>query len=271
MIHGFRITILTGIFPNLGACFSRIELVFSTFSCCWRSRGTVSRVRIQQARNGRFHCMIFDIVQGSAFLAWKVGRNSRLNFFRGIRIVWTFRYFFLLNGETATKQGHFTKETGFVARLRSAVTSVKGTGRLLYIVCCWFPISVYRYHVLLFAVTIHWTATEHPRWEEQQTHQIEMASGDHSGSITYSFKCGLRGLHVYKEVWSPIVGEQLKCCYERNNCYDRYAITVTKCLRCRLGNSTVGHLPREISRATRSGRSGLFVLKSSTRTTEDLP
>ena len=158
-----------------------------------------------------------------------------------------------------------------VARLRSAVTPVKGTGRLLYIVCCWFPISVYRYHVLLFAVTIHWTATEHPRWEEQQTHQIEMASGDHSGSITYSFKCGLRGLHVYKEVWSPIVGEQLKCCYERNNCYDRYAITVTKCLRCRLGNSTVGHLPREISRATRSGRSGLFVLKSSTRTTEDLP
>ena len=50
----------------------------------------------------------------------------------------------------------------------------------------------------------------------------------------------LRGFHVYKEVWSPIVGEQLKCCHERNNCYDRYAIA-----------STVGHLPREISRATR--------------------
>ncbi|CAH3158763.1 unnamed protein product [Porites evermanni] len=72
-----------------------------------------------------------------------------------------------------------------------------------------------------------------------------MASRDHSGSITYSFKCGLRGFHVYKE---------------RNNSYDRYAIAVTKCLRGRLGNSTVGHLPREISRATRSGRSGLFVL-----------
>lgn len=62
---------------------------------------------------------------------------------------------------------------------------------------------------------------------------------------------GLRGFHVYKEVWSPIVGEQLKCCYERNNCYDRYAIAATKRLRGRLANSTVGHLPREISRATR--------------------
>ena len=56
---------------------------------------------------------------------------------------------------------------------------------------------------------------------------------------------------VYNEVWSPIVGEQLKCCYERNNCYDRYAIAAQKRLRGPLADSTVGHLPREISRATR--------------------
>ena len=43
----------------------------------------------------------------------------------------------------------------------------------------------------------------------------------------------------------------MKCCYERNNCYDRYAIAATKRLRARLANSTVGHLPREISGATR--------------------
>ena len=41
----------------------------------------------------------------------------------------------------------------------------------------------------------------------------------------------------------------MKCCYERNNCYDRYAIAATKRLRCRLADSAVGHLPREISRA----------------------
>ena len=88
----------------------------------------------------------------------------------------------------------------------------------------------------------------------------------------YSFKCDLRGFHVYKEVWSPIVGEQLKCCYEINNCYDRHAIAETKRLRGRLADFTVGHLPWEISRATRFFHSeeGLFVLKSSARTTGDL-
>ena len=73
----------------------------------------------------------------------------------------------------------------------------------------------------------------------ENTPDLDMASRD------------LRGFHVYKEVWSPIVGEQLKCCYERNNCYDRYAIAATKRLRGRLTDSAVGHLPEEISRATR--------------------
>ena len=59
-----------------------------------------------------------------------------------------------------------------MARLRSAVTLIKGTERLLCFVCCWFPISVYKYHVLPLAVTIQWTATEHPHWGEQKTHQI---------------------------------------------------------------------------------------------------
>ena len=94
----------------------------------------------------------------------------------------------------------------------------------------------------------------------ENTPDLDMASRD------------LRGFHVYKEVWSPIVGEQLKCCYERNNCYDRYAIAATKRLRGRLADSAGGHLPGEIFRATRIFllRGGLFVVKSSARTTEDL-
>ena len=32
-------------------------------------------------------------------------------------------------------------------------------------------------------------------------------------SVKYSFQCGLRGFHVYKEVWSPIVGEVLRCIF----------------------------------------------------------
>ena len=50
MIDGFRITILTAIFPDLGACISRIVLVFSTFSCCW---SRLSRKRRPKTQNRR--------------------------------------------------------------------------------------------------------------------------------------------------------------------------------------------------------------------------
>ncbi|CAH3025668.1 unnamed protein product, partial [Porites evermanni] len=39
---------------------------------------------------------------------------------------------------------------------------------------------------------------------------------------------GLRGFHVYKEIWKPIVGELLRCSHERKNIYDRYAIAAKK-------------------------------------------
>ena len=57
-------------------------------------------------------------------------------------------------------------------------------------------------------------------------------------SVKYSFQCGLRGFHVYKEVWSPIVGEVLRCCH---------AIAAIKRLPGRLADCTIGHLPRDIS------------------------
>ena len=67
-------------------------------------------------------------------------------------------------------------------------------------------------------------------------------------SIKYFFQCGLRGFNVYKEVWTPIVGEVLKCCHERKNPFDRYAIAAMKRLPGRLADCTIGHLPREIPR-----------------------
>ena len=57
-------------------------------------------------------------------------------------------------------------------------------------------------------------------------------------SVKYSFQCGLRGFHVYKEVWSPIVDEVLRCCH---------AIAAIKRLPGRLADCTIGHLPRDIS------------------------
>ena len=72
-----------------------------------------------------------------------------------------------------------------------------------------------------------------------------------SGTVQYSFPCGLRGFHVSKEIWEPKAGDVLCCVYERNNQHDRYAIATTKLLPGRLSKVTLGHLPREIGRFTR--------------------
>ena len=49
--------------------------------------------------------------------------------------------------------------------------------------------------------------------------------------------------HVYKEIWSSVLGKELQCTREIGNIHDLYAVKVVK---PRTG--TVGHLPKEISR-----------------------
>ena len=62
----------------------------------------------------------------------------------------------------------------------------------------------------------------------------------------YEFPCAVRGFQVYGKHWSPSVDEELTCLHERNNAFDAFAIkTVNENLE------TCGHLPREISRATK--------------------
>ena len=51
-----------------------------------------------------------------------------------------------------------------------------------------------------------------------------MANNEIEATVTYSFLCGIRGFHVYKEVWKPILGERLNLSHERKNLHDRYAI-----------------------------------------------
>ena len=53
----------------------------------------------------------------------------------------------------------------------------------------------------------------------------------------------IRGYHIYGEVWTVIIGEQLLCEREPGNVVDRYAVAVQKDL-----GVTVGHLPWKISR-----------------------
>ena len=68
--------------------------------------------------------------------------------------------------------------------------------------------------------------------------------------LRFSFLCGLRGYHEYLLIWTPALHEVLKAKQEPSNCHDMYAIACTKKLPSRLTVSTVGHLPKEVSRLT---------------------
>lgn len=63
----------------------------------------------------------------------------------------------------------------------------------------------------------------------------------------FVFSAAVRGFHVYRETWNPTEQEKLCCLFEENNVFDIFAI---KTLHAD-GRTTVGHLPREISRPTK--------------------
>ena len=52
----------------------------------------------------------------------------------------------------------------------------------------------------------------------------------------------VRGHHVYKSVWTPIVGERLPVLREPDNPHDNRAVAVY------LDGNIVGHVPRELSK-----------------------
>ena len=59
----------------------------------------------------------------------------------------------------------------------------------------------------------------------------------------YNDTC-VRGFHVYKDVWRPVIGEELRCQREEDNPRDPYAVTVTKSCTGVVGVEVVGHVPR---------------------------
>ena len=59
---------------------------------------------------------------------------------------------------------------------------------------------------------------------------------------TFSIVSVVRGHHVYKSVWTPLLGERLLVRPETGNNHDKYAVSVVK------HGEIVGHLPRELSR-----------------------
>ena len=69
--------------------------------------------------------------------------------------------------------------------------------------------------------------------------------------ISVAFLCGLKGYHVYMTSWTPTLGDRMLAIHESGYLHDPYAIAARKRLPGALMESTVGHLPKEISRITR--------------------
>ena len=58
----------------------------------------------------------------------------------------------------------------------------------------------------------------------------------------FLFTSVIRGHHVYKSIWTPVMGEVLTVSLEEGNAHVRFAVRVKK------ERQIVGHVPREFSR-----------------------
>ena len=65
-----------------------------------------------------------------------------------------------------------------------------------------------------------------------------MASLPVPDEAVYLHKSVVRGQHVYKRVWSTVVGEILQLSCEEDNDYDRFSVSVMK------AEFVVGHSPK---------------------------
>jgi len=86
---------------------------------------------------------------------------------------------------------------------------------------------------------------------------------------TYETNSCVRGYHVYQDIWTPVIGEQLVCEREEDNPTDRYAVVVLDI------SAVVGHVPRNISTLCnvflRRGGSISCIITGRRRFSRDLP
>ena len=59
----------------------------------------------------------------------------------------------------------------------------------------------------------------------------------------YEVNSFIRGLHVYQDIWTPVVGEVLLLKREPDNSHDRYAVAVVR----QSDGATVGHIPYNLA------------------------
>ena len=58
----------------------------------------------------------------------------------------------------------------------------------------------------------------------------------------FEFQSYVIGHHVYKDIWTPTLGEKLSTAAEPENHHEKYPVKVLK------ENEVVGHVPRDISK-----------------------
>ena len=69
-----------------------------------------------------------------------------------------------------------------------------------------------------------------------------MAAATHDPEESFQIESCVRGHHVFKATWTPLLGQFLEVQPESGNSHDAYAIATL------LDDTIVGHLPREFSR-----------------------
>ena len=62
-------------------------------------------------------------------------------------------------------------------------------------------------------------------------------------STSFFIESSMRGHHISKDFWTPVIGESFQCELEVGNRFDRYAVMMKKDSR------VIGHVPRKISAA----------------------
>ena len=61
-------------------------------------------------------------------------------------------------------------------------------------------------------------------------------------ATSFRIESSVRGHHVYKDVWSPVIGDELLVQVEEHNTFDEFAMAVMK------NSDVVGHVPLETSK-----------------------
>ena len=61
-------------------------------------------------------------------------------------------------------------------------------------------------------------------------------------ATSFRIESSVHGHHVYKDVWSPVIGDELLVQVEEHNTFNEFGVAVMK------NSDVVGHVPQEISK-----------------------